>query len=480
METEERRYTLKELQEISQILKHDISGSTSNTQLPHGPTYAGLPNAGLFSRPGSRLEMFGTNIAPVGLMDFLPIKSSVLTNPQYDILTGFTGARGTNANNMCETGARAGLAKICTQTAQFGEFKMTTDPIIINKAGARINVADGDRKLMNPQNLPAYLPDVLKQTRNINSVDWFQLYAMGIQAMRVMETVVFNGNHTQTPAQAELGFIREFAGLDLLIKTGHVDAISGNACAAVDSIVDDWGDAAYTATVEGDTIVQRIALIFHALMTNAKNMGLLPVQWALVMYDDLFFALTRVWPCLDMLAGCSVVINGANINSSSNIDGATQRKMQDEMYNGQFLWIDGNRVPVITSQGVPLENAGGGFSSTIYFVPLTVLGGYEVLYIEGFDQGNPEIMSANSLVGADDYRAMNGGFWAMTYSRTHFCKEYTIASQPRLLLETPFLAARLDGVNFSLNHYSRQFRPSDPYWVDGGATTRFADDLYGD
>lgn len=468
---EERKYTLKELREMSEILKHDITGTIgSATQVAHGPSYVGLPAAGLFSRPGSRAEMFSANVMPMGLMDVLPIKTSIYTNPQYDILTGFTGARGSNANNFCEPGPRAGLAKLCTQTAQFGKFKMKTDPIIINETGARINVSDADRKLMNPQALPSYLPDVLKQTRNINSQAWFMLYALGMQSIRAMETVVFTGNRTKSPGAAELGFIREFDGLDLKIKTGHVDAISGNVCPAADSIVDDWDDNLISATFEGDSIVQRIASIYYALKSNAKNMGLLPVQWALSMYDDLFFALTRIWPCLDVLAGCNI--------GNANIDAETQRKLQNEMYSGGFLWIDGDRVQVITSQGAPLTNVGTGFSTTIYFVPLTVLGGYQVTYIEGFDQANGEALEANNLVGADDYRTMNGGFYAMTYSRTEFCKEYTVATQPRLILETPWLAARLDGVNFNVNHYSRQFRPSDPYHRNGGATIRYADVLY--
>lgn len=471
---EERRYTLKELREMSEIvLKHDITGSTANTQVAHGPAYSGLPSAGLFSAPGSRAEMFGTNILPVGMMDVLPVKSTILTDPQYDILTGFTGARGSNANNFCEPGARAGLAKICTQVAQFGEFKMKTDPIILNKVGARLNVSDEDRKLMNPQSLPGYLPDVLKRTRNINSQSWFSLYAMGMQAVRAFESVVFDGNRTFTPANAELGFIREFDGFDRLIKTGHVDAKSGNPCAAVDSIVDDWGDAAYTATVDGDTIVQRIALIFHALMTNAKNMGLLPVRWVLSMYDDLFFALTRVWPCLDMIAGCTPGTNAIN-----NIDAETQRNLQNEMYNGQFLWIDGQRVPVITSQGVPLENSGNGFTSSIYFIPLTVLGGYQVTYVEGFDQGNGEALEAVNIANNPNYMPMNSGFWVLAYSQQELCLEYTVAAQPRLILETPFLAARLDGVQFTLNHYSRQFRPTDLYYKNGGQTIRYAERLY--
>lgn len=470
---EERKYTLKELQEISQILKNDTSGSFAGTQVGHGPAYAGLPSAGLFSHPGPRPQMLGANVLPVGLMDVLPIHTTTITNPQYDIFTGIQAARGSNANNFCEPGPRAGLAKLCTQTAQFGKFKMKTDPIIINETGGRLNFGDTDRQLLNPQTLPGYLPDVLKRARNINSQDWFMLYATGMASVRAWETVVFDGNRTVTPANAELGFIREFDGLDRLIVTGHVDAITEQACPAADSTVDDWGSALYTATVDGDTIVQRIANHYHANMMNAKNMGLLPMTGALVMHDDFFYALTRVWPCLDMIAGCT-----PGSNATNNIDAATQREMQNDMFTNRFLWIDGDRVPVILSQAVPLADSGEGFDTTVYFVPFTVLGGYEVFYMEGFNQDNPEIRAANEIIGGNNYQATNNGLWAMTFSMTEFCKEYTIAAQPRIILETPWLAWRIDNINFKLNRYSRQFRPGDPYHYNGGVTIRYSETLY--
>jgi hypothetical protein len=56
--------------------------------------------------------------------------------------------------------------------------------------------------------------------------------------------------------------------------------------------------------------------------------------------------------------------------------------------------------------------------------------------------------------------------------------EYAFAAQPRLILETPWLAARIDNVKFKLNRYSRQFRPSDPYYKNGGVTIRYSENLY--
>lgn len=478
---EERKYTLKELREMANILKHDVTGSPIGTQVAHGPAYEGLPSAGLFSRPGPRPNMFSTNVQPAGLMDVLPIHTTIITNPEYEILTGVTSARGDNATSFCAPAAKAGFLKSCIQTARFGEMMMETDTVVINKTGGRLNFGDTDRNLMNPKNIPAYLPDLLRRARNINSQDWFQLFAMATQMMRAMEEVVFTGNHTLSSANTVKGFIKEFDGLDRLIKTGHVDAETDTACAAVDSIVEDWGDNDLSATVNGDTFVQLAANLFYVLEQLANDSGLSaagPTTWALMLYPDMFYALTRVWPCLDMLAGCSIVIDGANINASNNIDGEAQRRLQDDMYMNRYLPIDGKRIPVILSQGVPIEASGNGFSGPMYIVPLAVMGGYETLYIEGFKQDNPEAMAMATLTGDDGYKTFNDGFWAAASSRTKFCMEYAFAAQPRLILETPWLAARIDGINFRLNRYSRQFRPGDPYYANGGVTIRYADTLY--
>lgn len=479
MPPEERMYTLKELQEISNILKHDTAGNVASTQVAHGPAYAGLPSAGLFSRPGSRPDMFGTELMPAGLMDVLPIKMTNITNPEYDILGGRTGPRGSNATSFCTTGPKAGYATLCTQVARFGEMMMETDNAVIVKTGGRVNFADTDRKLLNPQSIPSYLPDILRRATNFNTLDWMQLYGVAIQMMRTLESVVFTGNHALSPANAEIGFIKEFDGLDQLVKTGHVDAPTDTACEFADSIIVDWGDTPINENVDGDSIVQALAGAIYELVQMAEDQGMGATTWALLMHPDMFYALTRIWPCLDMLAGCDLVIDGvANLNASNNISADMQRKLQSDMYTGRYLPVDGKSIPVITSRGIPLTDSGNGFSGPFYVVPMTVLGGYETLYLEGFKQDNPEALAWATLAGSDGVAFFNDGLYALASSRTKFCMEYALASQPRLILETPWLAAAFQGVNFRLNRYSRSNRPGDPYYKGGGVTIRYSEKLY--
>lgn len=478
---EERQYTLKELQQLREIVfKHDVSSTNAaGTQVAHGPNYQGAPGAGLFSSPGARPEIFSTLISGGGLLDVLPIYMSNKTDPEYEILTGITAARGPNATNFCATPARAGLAKLCKQVARFGAMFMQTDTVVLNQVGGRLNHADTDRVLLNPAALPDYLPDILKRTRNINSQDWFQLYTLATSLMRALKKVAITGNHSVTPANAEIGFIKEFDGLDQLIKTGHVDAETDQACPAADSIIVDWGDNDISATVDGDTFVQMLANVMYVLFQMAIDMNMGDVNFAGVLYPDLFYAITRVWPCLDMLAGCSIVIDGVNINSSNNIDAATQRRLQDDMFFNRYLPVDGKRIPIITEQGVPLENSGDGFSSSFYIVPRTVMGNYPVWYFEGFDQGNAEATAMANLTGSNpNYMTSNKGFWAIAAMQTLMCMQYALASQPRMILETPWLAARIDGIKFKMNRYSRQMFPGDPYHYNGGVVIRYPDQLY--
>jgi hypothetical protein len=151
-----------------------------------------------------------------------------------------------------------------------------------------------------------------------------------------------------------------------------------------------------------------------------------------------------------------------------NVDAAAQVEMRDTMRNGEFLWVNGKQVKVNLEDGIEQTAEGPGFSSTIYFVPVTA-GGERVSYVEGFDQENTGIREFRDAAGISNYRTSNGGFWATTQRQSGFCYELLFAAQPRLVLRTPFLAARLENVVYKLTHgYSRSPYPAEPYFVNGG------------
>lgn len=474
----DKAYTIEELKELSGVFaKNDPSPANAlGVRVPHGLQADGAPFAGLFSTPGGEPGVFSTLIRFPSLAALLLAPApSVITNPQFDIVTGVTATRGTTgAGSMCGPAAQPGLTKIATHTSQFGLMRLDTDTGQATTLGGRVNRADMDKQFYNLQvtNNP-FLPDVLRNATDLNDFTAMQLFNMGVAIERALMRVLFTGNASLAPGATEAEFEQEFDGFDRLIKTGYQDAISGTLTPAVDSIVEDWSaDIGASVLRNGATysVVQVLTEMWYVLNTRASDMGLNPTQWALVMHPDLFRALTRIWACSYLTSGCNTSIDG-----QPEIDSASQRMMQDEMFTGRFLWMDGERVPVVLARGMDNDVVGNGFESSIYFIPMSSMG-MRTTYLEFFDQGNAQALAwANGLMpGGSDYTVSNGGLYAWSKSYQAFCFQYHLAAQPRLIMRTPFLAARLDNVRYSNFIYTSDPYPTGIYHRNGGVTQRTA------
>jgi hypothetical protein len=446
---------------------------TSFMQPPHGYNPNWGNTGGLLARPGVAPGMFSAVPAVIGgLLARLFVGTTNIINPEYEIITWIQDSTGSNPTSFCGTPPLAGNAKVGTHRASFGSFFMGSEKIELNKAGGRVNHGDMDRVLLNNiATQSAILPDILRAP-DINSEIGLFIYRFGVTAIRAMSRVLFSGNVTLSNAKAERGFIKEFDGFDRLIKTGYVDLESGNAVAAMDSLVEDFSNA--DATVAANGIVDLIAQMDYQLTDLARRTGLDPLQYEIAMRPDMFFALTAMWPCSYLTVGCAV---DNTTTGRVNVDAAAQVEMRDTMRNGEFLWVNGKQVKVNLEDGIEQTAEGPGFSSTIYFVPITA-GGERVSYVEGFDQENTGIREFRDAAGINNYRTSNGGFWATTQRQTGFCYELLFAAQPRLVLRTPFLAARLENIVYKLTHgYSRSPFPGETaYFKNGGryVTTPYA------
>lgn len=452
-------------------VKNDTVQS-SFMQPPHGYNANWGNTGGVLARPGITPGMFSAIPAIVGsLLAMLFSGTTNLINPEYEVFTGVQASTGSNPTSFCGTPPLAGNIKVGTTRASFGEFFMGTEKIELNKAGGRVNVGDMDRVLLNNiASQSAILPDILRAP-DINTEIGLFIYRFGIAAMRVMSRVLFTGNNTLSNANTETGFIKEFDGFDRLIKTGYVDLESGNAITAMDSIVKDFNNV--DATVAANGIVDLIAQLDYQLTDLARRTGLEPLQFGLAMRPDLFWALTQVWPCSYLTNHCGVA---DDTTGRVLVNGSEQVQMRDAMRTGSFLWVNGKQVAVFLEDGIEQEVQGVGFATTIYFVPITA-GGNRVTYVEGFDQENTGITAFRDAAGINNYRTSNGGLWAVTSRQTGFCYELLFAAQPRLVMRTPFLAARIENVVYKLTHgYSRSPMADEPYFVNGGryVTTPYA------
>jgi len=161
-------------------------------------------------------------------------------------------------------------------------------------------------------------------------------------------------------------------------------------------------------------------------------------------------------------------------NEQVNVDAQDQVRFRDEMRAGRYLLIDGERVEVVTDDGIPELNGNesgafprGCFSTDIYFIPMSVLGGQAVTFLEYFQYTNPAVTEALGLV----LGRIDGAF--LTWPRqTNQCFVFQSKIEPRLVLRTPWLAGRLQNVVYCPVQHTRDAFPDEPYFADGGKTSR--------
>jgi hypothetical protein len=212
----------------------------------------------------------------------------------------------------------------------------------------------------------------------------------------------------------------------------------------------------------------------------ASRVGLAPIQLKIAMTWGLFNELTEIWPVSyeTYAAYAGIVPNGANLYVSA--DGAIRMRddMRGDVYNrtGQYLLIDGQRVPVVLDDAITeTQYTGGTFESQIYFIPFTVLGNIPVTYLEYFDQA-----LQNGPVDFGNMFATPGSYWSSDDGRflwhrkppTNWCVQLLALLEPRLIMLTPYLAGRITDVRYTPLYHERSWDPTNTsYWKDGGRYT---------
>lgn len=301
------------------------------------------------------------------------------------------------------------------------------------------------------------------------AVSWGMLYASQIWAASPANNTAGGG-------------YREFVGLDLQVNTGHVDAETGVACAGADSLIISMANQ--EINTHGFEYVQAISGVMRNLKFIASRTGSNPVRFVMAMRWGAFYELTAVWPCAYMSYRCNVQ-DTALIDAVPSLDTAAAIQMRDQMrgdYNsmtGQFLWVDGEKVQVVIDDGIAeTMEAGETFHSSIYILPISILGGTPTLYWEYFDFSGPNAAEDITKMAPDgSYFISDGGrFLWHRKPPSNWCVEMAALTKPRIRLDTPYLAARLTNVHYTPFRHERDWNTSASYYVDGGGYQR---DYYG-
>lgn len=452
--------------------KHDISG-TPGDSYSHGP-------GGMLTWPGVDPAMFSAMLGNFSILDNMPAVPSLHTNPTYYTLTGVRDVTGSEVDGICDNAPVAGLAKACLTTSVFGRYDRATPLLDVSRLGARTDRADPlDLRLINTpmmQTGPFAGASNVATPRDLltNEVSR-KFWERNVAFHRLLSQQVWSG----TPGNnSGGGGYKELTGLETLVNTGYVDAETGTACPAIDSYLRDFGHTRIDSATGATRIVAELTNMYYQLKQRALRAGVAPVRLVIAMRPQIFYELTAVWPCSYLTFRC---LNSSDA-SPNNIDAQDAVRFRDEMRAGKYLLIDGDRVEVLVDDGITEDdgNSSGGnfpagcFETDIFFLPMSVVGGQSTLYLEYFQYQNPSVQDAlgNMVLGRID-----GAF--LTWTRqTNMCFQWQSRIEPRLVLRTPWLAGRLSNVVYCPIEHEREPFPTDPYFVNGGASTRSGPSYY--
>lgn len=447
-----------------------VSG-TPSTPYVHGP-------GGLFGVAGLSRDIISTRVQPQGLASELAAQGSLETDPLYPYLTGFLSPTGSEKSAVCDDPQTAGSLKTCIQTAQFGRKEFQTRVSEVNRIGQRTNRGEFmDLTLLNDP-LVADMAGLLRQQFGLSG----QAAALGgaDMLMRFIEVGVGFQNwlcptlYTGNPANNTAGGgYEEFPGLDILIGTTKVDALSGQACPSLRSLVVNHNYSMVTDAAAPNNIVNTLTYVTRNLKHNASKMNFGRTEWTLAMREELFYEITAVWPCNYMTYRCIF----PNSEGVLNVSATDAIAMRDSMRQGNYLVIDGMRWNVTLDDCIAEQNEGdaaplsaGQFASDIYIIPLTVRGGTRVTYWEYFDYSKSSIPAINQGRLSSFYWSDGGRFLWHAKPPTNWCVQHIAKIEPRVVVLTPQLAARITNVAYNPLIHTRDPLPTQDYFVNGGVS----------
>jgi len=434
---------------------------------PQGPMYTGP--GGIFGVMGLERDVLSTRIQPRGLAGALPARATNVMYPRFPYVTGFVKGTGSNPKGVCDDGPVAGAAKACIQTADFGRYTQMTRELEINRVGQQINRGEfqdltiENDPLLNDQGI---IPGVPKNPALAREV-LMRFTEVGIAFQNQLMPQLWLANPANTdPA----GGYAEFPGLDILIGTTKIDAVTGLPCPSLASDVKDFNYG--TVDDDGPKLINYLVYMTRYIKWNAERMNMLPCTWSIVMRPGLFYEITAIWPCNYLTYRCN--INLQNSGVMGQFDAKDAIDMRDNMRKGLYLTIDGENWPVVLDDGIPEDTStnnasvpGGCFASDIYVVPRTYLGNKIATFWEFYDYTAAVQAAADGQLG-DEYWTDSGRFLWHKKPPVNWCVQWIAKIEPRVVLRTPHLAGRLNNIVYCPLQHTRDAFPDDPYWVDGG------------
>ena len=453
---------------------------------PSGPYLHGP--GGIFGVRGLSRDIISTHTQIVGsLAETIPMGTTSLPRsenneiyPLFPYITGFIRSDTQEKDGICDDPEEAGPIKTCILTTQFGRKEFKTREMEVNRPGQVINRGEfTDLNLVNSP-LVNEMGGVMAGFFGLNNQAaalagrefLMRILEVGVAMQRWVCPQVFTGNPANNSAG---GGYKEFPGLDLLIGRNKIDAQVGVACPSLYSDVKSFSYRQVDSTTDPD-IVKVLTTVMRILKSKARKQNMGAVDWRFVMRDELFYALTEIWPCRYTTYRCNNIDSG-NIDPAGSYSVEAAMRMKYEMRDGSYLLIDGVKYPVILDDCIAEENHAdngtiplGGFASDIYIVPFSIMGGaYRTLYWETYNYAADQLPNITGLPAF--FWSDNGRFLWSIKSPKNWCVDAIVKMEPRLILRTPQLAARITDIAYVPLQHTDDPLPSQDYWVNGGVAT---------
>lgn len=441
--------------------------ATKDVTVPPTAVLAHGPN-GLMSAYGVNPDVISAMPMPNTLEAVLPAQISNFENEVFAILTGQTAGTGDEWDADCDDCVTAGRLKACRQTYPFGAFCTDSESLNVTDVGRLLNRSEwADYRIINNPLAEAAVDAPMVNPRDALNDEKAKLVTeMMVEHVRRHAPLAITGS----PANNNAAGYKEYNGLQALVNTGHRDTYTGVACPAADPRLVNFNQSLTGNEAE---LVDLLSDLYRDRVYLANQVRMNAVQWAFVGRYEVFNELVKIWACAYYTARCVVGDTGGSIN----IDGVSQRQLQDQMSKGMYLLIDGVQVPFLIDDSIP-ETIGtaGAFTSDIYLVPLRA-GNTPLLFWQYRDMRVPARFDGE-YGGA--FTAIGGGMHLLIRKAPdNTCIQYQVKTFKRLILRAPFLAARVQNVTVTPTFHSRSPFPTDSYYfVNGGNTSSPAPYFY--
>lgn len=452
----------------------------SKATISDPPPYNSIHGYGsLFGTPqvGIDREVISAMMRFQGLGDVLPREAVRTLEHFLPFITGVDETSSTERSDECGD-CISGETEACIQHFPTGLVCRETKSIKIQRAIERLNNGDIDLELLNRELgessvwHPGWSPSSANDIMQVTAA-WALLFELPPLFANKMSGMLYTGNPTNNNGNA----YREFRGLQLLVNTGFRDAFSNTTCPALDSDVKNFAYAD-VQTKTSPTFYEVLEMAHWYVMNNAIGQSLWPVEWVVVMRPPLWHILSSIVPIQSVMA--TLLNTTVPNNYSVNLDGSAMVSARDTFRTQMSLPLNGMNVPVVLDHGIPENNnannanlAAGEYASDVYLIPVRYLGNREAIKLQYKDYRwmTGEIAATDNLLG-NFYRPSPDGRFSWSLVTDGPCFKIQAEMEPRVILRTPQLAARIQNVKYVPLQHTREPGFDDPYRFKGGVSTR--------